>query len=456
MSRSKATLSFLIFLSVLPLNAQTGTLPIIYIETDNHQEVDSKTVYVDATFYIVDTLNSDYNLGSKESPLNLEIRGRGHSSWRSTKKPYKIRLAEKHPLCGLPTHRHWALLKFYEPTVAGLQLGRIMDMDWTASATPLELVLNGDYLGLYLLTQTNRISSNRLDIYKQPDNNEDESTIPYGWLVEVDNYRESNQITVKEGTSWNLSITYHSPEVLSQAQKSWLTNEFIKINTAIYAEDKANSTWEELIDVGAMARYFIIQEVMDNTDGFHGSFYLHKDYGADARWVAGPLWDLSCSQREKTDYTFRMKASYGFTPHWIGELIKDEDFCAAVRAAWDDFYPAKVDSWIEYIDDYLLPCSEAYEADKALWQYTNQDSLTQRTEKLKSALLANIEWFNDHLPYGVATSVSDLEFADRRAVKVEYINMAGMRNSKPWRGINIKETTFADGTNVTTKLNVNP
>ncbi len=442
----------MIFLSVVALQAQTGTLPIIHIETDNHQAVNSKTIYVGGTFYIVDSHNSDNNLGSKESPLNLEIRGRGHSSWRGAKKPYKIRLAEKHPLCGLPTHRHWALLKFYEPTVAGLQLGKIMDMDWTASAVPLEVVLNGNYLGLYLLTQTNRISSNRLDIYEQPDNNEDESTIPYGWLVEVDNYKESNQITVREGTSWNLSITYHSPEVLSQAQKSWLTNEFIKINTAIYAEDKANSTWEQLIDVDAMARYFIVQEVMDNTDGFHGSFYLHKDSAEDARWVAGPLWDLSCGQREKTDYTFRMKASYGFTPHWIGELIKDEDFCAAVRAAWDDFYLAKVDSWIEYIDDHLLPCSEAYEADKKLWQYTDQNTLPQRTERLKSALLANIEWFNANLPVGLNSAVGDLEFADRRAVKVEYINLAGQRNSKPWTGINVKLTTFDDGTTATTKI----
>ena len=37
-----------------------------------------------------------------------------------------------------------------------------------------------------------------------------------------------------------------------------------------------------------MARFFILQEVMDNPDGFHGSFYLHKDLADNAKWVAGP------------------------------------------------------------------------------------------------------------------------------------------------------------------------
>ena len=324
-------------LTMLNANAQTGTLPVMYIETLNHQPITSKTVYIPGTYFLVDNQNPDFNIGSAESPMSLEIRGRGHSSWRGVKKPYKIKLAEKTPLLGMNKHKHWALLRFYESTVAGMQMGNIMGMDWTPSTRPVEVVLNGDYLGLYLLTETNRIDKNRLNIYEQPNWNEDENTIPYGWLVEVDNYYETNQISIRENDSWNLRLTYHSPDSLSTAQRQWLVGEFQDINAAIYDKDKNNSTWEQMIDVDAMARYFIIQEVLDNSDGFHGSFYLHKDRKDDARWIAGPLWDLSCNQREKTDYTFRMKTSYGFTPHWIGELIQDTDFCNAVNSCCSTF-----------------------------------------------------------------------------------------------------------------------
>lgn len=438
-------------LAMLNANAQTGTLPVLYIETQNHQPITSKTVYISGTYFMVDNQNPDFNVGSAESPMPLEIRGRGHSSWKGVKKPYKIKLADKTPLLGMNKHRHWALLKFYEPTVAGMQLGNIMGMDWTPSTRPVEVVLNGDYLGLYLLTETNRIGKNRLNIYEQPNWNEDENTIPYGWLVEVDNYYETNQIRIRENNSWNLRLTYHSPDSLSTAQRQWLVGEFQDINAAIYDEDKINSTWEQQIDVDAMARYFIIQEVLDNSDGFHGSFYLHKDRKDDARWVAGPLWDLSCNQRQKTDYTFRMKTSYGFTPHWIGELIQDTDFCIAVKDAWEEFYPQEVQPWMDYIDEHLLLCSDAFEQEKVRWNYSNQDPLEVRVGRLKSALLANIEWFNDNLPSTPDTNTK-VVLVKKEVVKVEYVNMAGMCSSRPWNGVNIKVTTYDDGSTSTTKV----
>jgi hypothetical protein len=438
-------------LTMLNANAQTGTLPVMYIETLNHQPITSKTVYIPGTYFLVDNQNPDFNIGSAESPMSLEIRGRGHSSWRGVKKPYKIKLAEKTPLLGMNKHKHWALLRFYEPTVAGMQLGNIMGMDWTPSTRPVEVVLNGDYLGLYLLTETNRIDKNRLNMYEQPNWNEDENTIPYGWLVEVDNYYETNQISIRENDSWNLRLTYHSPDSLSTAQRQWLVEEFQDINAAIYDKDKNNSTWEQMIDVDAMARYFIIQEVLDNSDGFHGSFYLHKDRKDDARWIAGPLWDLSCNQREKTDYTFRMKTSYGFTPHWIGELIQDTDFCNAVKDAWEEFYPREVQPLMDYIDEHLLLCSDSFEQEKVQWNFTNQDPLEVRVDRLKSALLANIEWFDNNLPStpGANTKVV---LVNKEVVKVEYVNLAGMRSTRPWDGVNIKVTTYDDGSTSTTKV----
>ena len=438
-------------LTMLNANAQTGTLPVMYIETQNHQPITSKTVYIPGTYFLVDNQNPDFNIGSAESPMSLEIRGRGHSSWRGVKKPYKIKLAEKTPLLGMNKNKHWALLRFYEPTVAGMQLGNIIGMDWTPSTRPVEVVLNGDYLGLYLLTETNRIDKNRLNMYEQPNWNEDENTIPYGWLVEVDNYYETNQISIRENDSWNLRLTYHSPDSLSTAQRQWLVGEFQDINAAIYDKDKNNSTWEQMIDVDAMARYFIIQEVLDNSDGFHGSFYLHKDRKDDARWIAGPLWDLSCNQREKTDYTFRMKTSYGFTPHWIGELIQDTDFCNAVKDAWEEFYPREVQPLMDYIDEHLLLCSDSFEQEKVQWNYSNQDPLEVRVGRLKSALLANIEWFNNNLP-STPGSNTKVVLVNKEVVKVEYVNLAGMRSTRPWDGVNIKVTTYDDGSTSTTKV----
>lgn len=376
----------------------SGTLPVMYIETEGHRPVVSKDEYLDA-YYRLDPMGTEgvEPLGTEE-PLAMEIRGRGHSSWKGPKKPYKIKLGKKTPIMGMPANKHWALLKPSENTVAGLQLGKIMGMAWSPSFRPVEVVLNGDYIGLYFLTETIRIDENRVNIYEQKDGETSPDLIKGGWLVEVDNYSDDCQITIPENSQWSLTLRYHSPEELSGAQKKWLTDEFKAINQAIYSSDKTSTEWEKYIDVESMARFFILQEVMDNPDGFHGSFYLHKDIGPDSKWIAGPVWDLVCYNREKTDYTFRMTVHYGFIPHWIGEIIQYDSFCRMVEAVWREVYPARLAEVYSFIDETVLPLEEAWKHDCERWKDDPKQTASLRAERLKTALRRNIEWFDGHLP----------------------------------------------------------
>ena len=383
----------------------SGTLPTMYIETEGRKPVTSKEVYLDAT-YRLDPMGMEglEPIGTEKSPLPMQIRGRGHSSWKGEKKPYKIKLGKKTELIGMAPNRHWALLKPSENTVAGLQLGKLMDMAWTPSFRPVEVVLNGDYIGLYFLTETIRIDDNRVNIYEQADSETDPELITGGWLVEVDNYRDDCQIRVPEGNLWTLILRYHSPEILSDAQSQWLTNEFKAINSAIYSTDKTSTEWEQYIDVESMARYFIIQEVMDNPDGFHGSFYLHKDLSADSKWVAGPIWDLVCYNREKTDYTFKMSTHYAFTPHWIGEIIQYDSFCKSVADVWNDVYPSRLSEIYESVDETVLSLGDAWNNDCKRWNEDPTQTAEFRAERIKSTLQRNIAWFNEHLPVGSQAS----------------------------------------------------
>lgn len=377
----------------------SGTLPVMYIDTEEHKPITSKTVYLPGV-YRLDPSGCEgvEAIGSEAEPLLLQIRGRGHSSWRAEKKPYKIKLDKKTAIMGMAKNKHWALLKPSENIVAGMEMGRLMNFRWTPDFRPVEVVLNGDYIGLYFLTETIRIDENRVNIYEQQDGETDPALIKGGWLVEVDNYRDDCQITVPENSSWNLTIKYHSPEELSGAQKQWLTDEFKAINAAIYTPDKTSVEWEKYIDVKSMARYFVLQEVMDNPDGFHGSFYLHKDLGDDARWVAGPIWDLVCYNRQKKDYTFRLEVHYGFIPHWIGELMKYENFRRSVREVWAEVNPDRLGQIYDAIDRIVLPLDKAWSCDCERWGEDPTQTTQLRADRIKNALRRNIEWFDSHLP----------------------------------------------------------
>lgn len=384
----------------------SGTLPVLYIDTENNKPIVSKEVYLNAT-YSLDPMGAEdiEALGTKAAPLPMQIRGRGHSSWKGSKKPYKIKLEKKTSIMGMPKNKHWALLKPTENTVAGLQLGKLMNMAWTPSIRPVEVVLNGDYIGLYFLTETIRIDENRVSIYEQQDRETNPDLIEGGWLVEVDNYHDEDQITIPECGKWNLTLRYHSPEDLSNAQLQWLTDEFKSINAAIYSADKTSDVWEDYIDVESMARFFILQEVMDNPDGFHGSFYLHKDLTDNAKWIAGPIWDLVCYNREKTDYTFLMKVHYGFTPHWIGEIIQYDSFCKAVERVWHEVYPTRLSEIYNQIDEIVLPLGSAWANDCARWNEDPTQTAQLRADHIKNALRRNIEWFDKHLPVSQYSSM---------------------------------------------------
>lgn len=237
-----------------------------------------------------------------------------------------------------------------------------------------------------------------MNIYEQKDQETDPDLISGGWLVEVDNYRDECQIIIPENDLWDLTLRYHSPENLSSVQLQWLTDEFNTITKAIYSSDKTSTIWEDHIDIESMARYFILQEVMDNPDGFHGSFYLHKDSGDNSKWVAGPIWDLVCYNRHKTDYTFKMKAHYGFRPHWIGEMIQYDSFCHAVECVWRECYPDKLTAIFDYTDNILLPLDKAWQNDCARWNDDPIQTAQLRADRIKNALQRNMEWFNSHLP----------------------------------------------------------
>ena len=80
----------------------------------------------------------------------------------------------------------------------GFELSKLIGMTYTPDAKPLELVLNGDYIGLYFLTEHIRVDKDRVNIVEQEDEEIDSEKITGGWLVEIDNYDTDPHITIKD------------------------------------------------------------------------------------------------------------------------------------------------------------------------------------------------------------------------------------------------------------------
>ena len=399
----KSLLSVIAIMITIIANASapSGNLHVIYITTQNNAEITSTENYISAAFYI-DAMNSGYtSLGSATSQTAMKIRGRGQSSWNNyDKKPYRFKLTVGTKLLDMSKSKNFALiacadddLAFLRNTV-GYRLSQMLGLIYTPDRRAVELVLNGDYKGLYFLVETVRIDKDRVPIVKQNDNETDASLISGGWLLEIDNADDPAQIIITEGNGSKARFTYKDPEILSTAQTDYITSQLNTIDDAIYSNNINSTTWQNHIDIDSLARYYIVQEIMDNTEAFYGSTYLFKNRGADHKWIFGPVWDFGNAYRRNTQQFI-----YQNTPHtpqiWISEIAKYPAFQAKVKEIWKNFYANQYPSLTSYIDNFTASISAAATCDVQRWpEYGTADMQAKKNEFI-SLLNARIQWLNE-------------------------------------------------------------
>lgn len=409
----------------------SGSLPVMFIQTENNAPIVSKDDYINATYYI-DALGLDgyNNIGSADSLLTMEIKGRGNWTWKAfDKKPYRIKLSEKQPLMGMKKSKHFALLahaddsKGFMRNAVGFELSRMMGMAWTPTAYPIEVVLNGDYIGLYFLTETIRVDADRIDIVEQEDEETDASKISGGWLVEIDNYDEDPNIKITEGDGARIIFTYKTPEVLSSAQEAFLKDEMTRINELVYGDKNSEEIWQYL-DIDALARFYIVQEIVDNYESFHGSCYLYRDLGDNQKWKFGPVWDFGSSfNYSKSQYIYQGREHH---MTWIGEICKFPVFMQYVKELWKEFYASQYAHIYDYTASQLSLLQSAAAADLKRWPQYGNDNLANRINHVNMLLRTSGEWLDEQWAEG-STPPNDSIWEDDLAVTVMYV----WQNGKP-------------------------
>ena len=381
----------------------SSTLPVLHIQTENNTPITSKDDYLNATYY-VDALGlTGYeNLGSASSPLTMEIKGRGNYTWKDfNKKPYRLKLSNKQSLLGLTKSKHFALLahaddalnkKGFMRNQVGFELSRMIGMEWTPATAPVEVVLNGDYIGLYFLTETIRVDKDRVNIVEQEDEETDAAAITGGWLVEIDNYDEDPHVTISEGGRHTMWFTYKTPEVLSSAQENFLTQEMERIDRLVYGDKNSSALWQYL-DMDALAKFYIVQEIMDNYESFHGSCYLYREMGDGQKWKFGPVWDFGSSfNRDKSQYLYQGDVWHN---HWIPEICKFPAFMERVKEIWKEFYP-QINTIYTFTGNQLTLLQSAAVTDANRWPaYSGNSDLQKRINNVNKWLQNSVAWLNE-------------------------------------------------------------
>ena len=398
----------------------SGTLPVVYINTTNNAVIDSKETYVPGTLYI-DALSTDYkSLGTSAQPIAAQFKGRGNYTWIGfDKKPYRIKFDAKQEVLGMPKNKHWCLMAGADDCMGflknpmGYMLSEAVGLAWTPRTVPVEVVLNGQYWGLYFLTEQVRVGSNRVNITEQEDNATEE--VSGGWLVEIDNYREDGNVEFDEGNGQHVMVTPKSPEILSNEQYTYFKQQMLSLNDAIYA--KSSYTLLNMLDMESAAKYYVVQEVMEDCESYHGSCYLYKDRdsnGKTAKWYFGPVWDFgNAYNRDQNTWIY---VNPTFDQYWIAQIASRGEFKNVLAEQWYIFRHDKQQAVREQIKALATLIAKAAANDAARWNgtqnYCNNSNMTARLNDFISRYDKRTQWLYSQWGEGTKPSATWNNYVD--------------------------------------------
>ena len=381
----------------------TRTLPVVYVNTQNRQGINDTETQVVCSVYIDSVLAEYPSLGSKNAPLPATIKGRGNWTWTGfDKKPYKIKFDSKTKVLDMPNNRHWCLLAAADDWLgflklpAGLRISKAMDLRWTPRMRPVEFVLNGTYMGLYFLTEHVRIAGHRVDIKEQADNETHPDSITGGWLVEIDNYPSEGNITFNEGNGQHVMVSLREPEALSSAQRQYIENQLYALNNALYGDYV--SDLKNLLDLTEAAKYYLVQEIMEDCESYHGSCFLYKDrdsLGVADPWKFGPVWDFgNAYDRHQETWIYENPT---WPQYWIGQLAQWPAFQQAVKEQWWIYYHTQKDSVRAEMRAFADKIERAAKNDAEVWRNTQNYCDNSNFADVRDRYFRRYDWRIDWL-----------------------------------------------------------
>lgn len=145
------------------IREKKAQIPHLYIDTDGGTPIVEKRVYINANLRI--------DGGDKYEDFEARgaIRGRGNSTWGMPKKPYRFKLDEAASLLGLAAEKNWVLLQNYiDPSLmcnaVAMKTGQLLEMPFTHNMIPVDVTLNGKYIGNYTFTEHKEVAENRINV----------------------------------------------------------------------------------------------------------------------------------------------------------------------------------------------------------------------------------------------------------------------------------------------------
>ena len=465
-------------LGSLAVTLDSTNLPLVMITTDG-QTIPYGTK-ITAHMRIIDhapgLLNHPTDPDAEyDGYIGIEVRG--HFSATFPQQPYGLETRDSLgnnlnvSLLGMPKENDWILTSNYDDKSL---MRNLIAFEWfrdmghyATRARLCEVLLNGDYRGIYVFSEKIKIDKNRVNIAKMATGDSTGVPVTGGYIISVDYYTTGdNWISSYPPLGYpdrQVHYDYVSPKPadIVPGQMTYIQNFVREAEGSLYGPNFTDSTigYHRYVDVPSFIDYFIISEVSRNVDGYKKSRFFYKDRDdRDSLLRAGPVWDFDWAWKDITEYIFANTDGSGWgyktndlnpgyaVPDWHKRLLQDSAFTTQLIARYQSLRTGllSLDTFNNYIDSVAASVNDAQQRHFALWPISAPNaapeveppsqSYAEELARLKAWIARRIAWLDVNIPTLQDNVIRHIDTSNIQIVNPSF-ELPGIGKIKGWDGV---------------------
>lgn len=381
---------------------QLPDMPLISIETRNGEVPTTEYISAPEGYLGMTLLNNDYvyahiTMYDKQTALisgTGEIRIRGNTSASGTQKPYKLKMTNPCDFLNRNDEkycdREWVLLtdKKHFNLEIGTEVSRLCGLAWQPQYIPVNLMMNGDWLGAYYLVESVKEGQGRINIDKTGFIIEQDAY----WWSEPENYFKTQYKTGK------MAYTYKYPAEDQIEMRSMISDYMCAYEECVNQSPK---DVEKYIDVDSFSGWLLAHDILGTGDPAGSNQYLYKyDLQIDDIYASklkmGPTWDFDANYITSDRWAL---IQYQNLMH-SHQLFQNDAFKNAYQSKWDGLSDTLNESIHDFMGNYTTQypdLQQSWDLDSSRWQKPYV-SVEESVTFVNNWFETRTAWLNQNIP----------------------------------------------------------
>ncbi len=283
---------------------------------------------------------------------------------------------------------------------------------YAARTSPCEIILDGEYIGYYSLTEKMKRDTNRIDIAKLTGADLSGVNLTGGYIVEMNitgdpgswnsNYPPINNATC--GLPVEFKYVYPRANVIAPVQGNYIhayIDSFENVMQSPNFDDPVNG-YRKFVNIETFMDFLIVNEFSVNYDSYGRSTFMYKEKATDGgKLKIGPPWDydraLDYDDPGRTSGWVWEITHQGWPfPFWWSKWWTEDDYRHQLACRWTSLRQSTLsnNSFLVLIDSLSNQIHEAAERNFTIWNELGGASYDDQIDSLRSYLTRRLAWMD--------------------------------------------------------------